>query len=158
MHNLKKTYDRDIPDNDMMYSPERMPMELNSCEALQNGLIHTNGSCLATSFRIKDEPCNNSNFHNLDRNATSNFSRTIHSVKSEPEITYDLHGDEVDHMCLGDRMKLLKTKDESELCVPRDYECSNKFLPSVISSTPLVQGSTKAISINHSRKRKKTAT
>lgn len=142
----------------MICSPERMSMELNSREALQNGLIHINGSCLATSFRIKDEPCNNSNFHDLDRNATSNFSHTILSVKSEPEITYDLHGDEVDHICLGDRMKLLKTKDESDLCVPRDYECSNKFLPSVLSATHIVRESAKAISINHSRKRKKTAT
>ncbi|KAF3445195.1 hypothetical protein FNV43_RR14889 [Rhamnella rubrinervis] len=158
-----------------------MPMDLNSCEGLQIGPVCTNGSSLATSFRVKNEPCDDSN---LDSNGSSNFSLSMLPVKSEPQVSNDVDGDELDHMCLGDRMKLLKSRDDdSEPNMHRGYECLEKFEldhmcladrmkllrtrdecwkkfePCVIDScSSLVPESPKAISINSSRKRKKTAT
>lgn len=156
-----------------------MSMELNSCEGLQNV------SSLATSFsfRVKDESFDDSNFHNLDSNGRSNFSLSMLPVKSEPQVSNELDRDELDHMCLGERMKLLRRRnDDSELKMPRgcEYlkkfeldhmclgdrmkllrtrdECLKKSVPYVINCTPAVPESAKATGINRSRKRKKTAT
>lgn len=139
---------------------KRKDIELNSCERLHNGPMCSNtcGSSLSTNFKIKDEPSDDSNFHNLERDARSNFSISILPSKSEPEISNEIDEDEVDHMCLGDRIKLLRSRDDFKLNMPRDFDCLKKFVPSVTDSSSVVLESAKATNFGRPRKRKKTAT
>nr|XP_048327960.1 uncharacterized protein LOC107406577 isoform X1 [Ziziphus jujuba var. spinosa]XP_048327961.1 uncharacterized protein LOC107406577 isoform X1 [Ziziphus jujuba var. spinosa] len=147
--------------DDSIYLSERKDMELNSCEGQHNWPMYTNdtnGSSLSTIFKIKDEPSDDSNINNLDRDARSNFSISKFPVKIEQEISNEINGDEVDHMYLGDRIKLLRSRDDFELNMPKDHECLKKYVPSVTDYSRIGSESAKPTSFGRPQKRKKTAT
>ncbi|XP_060959827.1 uncharacterized protein LOC115722279 isoform X3 [Cannabis sativa] len=125
--------------------------EFISCERQDNMLVYTNdisSSSLSTSLKIKDEPHDDNNCQNLEGNACDTFSFNMPGVKAEVEISNEDDEDERDHICLGDRTKLLKLKD--------DYEI--KSVPFATEGSPIAADSAKPFSINRIRKRKKTAT
>ncbi|KAF4351426.1 hypothetical protein G4B88_005658 [Cannabis sativa] len=125
--------------------------EFISCERQDNMLVYTNdisSSSLSTSLKIKDEPHDDNNCQNLKGNACDTFSFNMPGVKAEVEISNEDDEDERDHICLGDRTKLLKLKD--------DYEI--KSVPFATEGSPIAADSAKPFSINRIRKRKKTAT
>ncbi|KAF4346744.1 hypothetical protein G4B88_005655 [Cannabis sativa] len=125
--------------------------EFISCERQDNMLVYTNdisSSSLSTSLKIEDEPHDDNNCQNLEGNACDTFSFNMPGVKAEVEISNEDDEDERDHICLGDRTKLLKLKD--------DYEI--KSVPFATEGSPIAADSAKPFSINRIRKRKKTAT
>ncbi|KAF4392552.1 hypothetical protein F8388_000679 [Cannabis sativa] len=137
----------DISDYDKAYSST----EFISCERQDNMLVYTNdisSSSLSTSLKIEDEPHDDNNCQNLEGNACDTFSFNMPGVKAEVEISNEDDEDERDHICLGDRTKLLKLKD--------DYEI--KSVPFATEGSPIAADSAKPFSINRIRKRKKTAT
>lgn len=54
-----------------------------------------NASTLSTSVKIKDEPCDESRFHHLDKNDRASNLFSIKPVKSEPESSEELDGNEI---------------------------------------------------------------
>ncbi|KAA8530672.1 hypothetical protein F0562_005394 [Nyssa sinensis] len=115
-------------------------------------------SSLTSFINVKVEPLDNNDLHNLDKNAVGNFLLTkIVSVKSELETPDDSDGDEVDHMLLQDRIKLLAPREVPNLDISRNFKCCRKTVPSALDS-PVVSKSAKPLRINRLRKRRKTAT
>ncbi|XP_062107612.1 uncharacterized protein LOC133818631 isoform X2 [Humulus lupulus] len=126
-------------------------MEFNSCERQDNMLVYTNdisSSSLSTTLKVKDESHDDNNCQNLDNNAWDTFSFNMHGVKAEMESSNEDDEDETDHICLGNRAKLLKLKDDNEI----------KSMPFATECSPIAAESAKPFSINRMRKRKKTAT
>ncbi|KAL5573822.1 hypothetical protein UlMin_023419 [Ulmus minor] len=124
-------------------------MELSSCKKQDNGLRHKigiNGSLLSTSVRIKDEPWDANNCHSLNKNA-----------KTETNTSDEVDGDDEEHMGLGDQVKLLRSGDDSELSMSKNYEWL-KNDTSGTESSPVASEYAKPFGINRPRKRKKTAT
>ncbi|XP_024029566.1 uncharacterized protein LOC21409808 isoform X2 [Morus notabilis] len=115
------------------------------------------GSSFSISFKIKDEPQDENNCHNSNSRARDTFSSNLRSVKTETEISNELDEDEADHVCLGDRVKMLRSEDDSVLNLSRSYECLKKSVPFVPECVPIALESVKGFNIRP-RKRKKTAT
>lgn len=136
-------------------------MELNSCERQDNALAYANdnnSSSLSTLLKFKDEPQDDNNCQNLDSNARDTFSFNMCAVKTEMKISNELDEDEADHMCLGARVKLLRSRDDSELNMSGNYELLKKSVPFATECSPIAKESVKSFSISRTRKRKKTAT
>lgn len=133
----------DIPDNDGLCSTA----SANSMK----------GSSFSISFKIKDEPQDENNCYNSNSRARDTFSSNLRSVKTETEISNELNEDEADHVCLGDRVKMLRSEDDSVLNLSRSYECLKKSVPFVTECDPIALESVKAFN-SRPRKRKKTAT
>ena len=135
-------------------------MGLCSCERQDNVLVYTNdinSSSLSSSLKIKDEP-QDDNCQNLDSNAMDTFSFNMCAIKTEMEISNELDEDEADHICLGDRAKLLRSKDDSERSMSENYRWLKKSMPFAAECSPFAAESAKAFSINCPRKRRTTAT
>ncbi|KAL7094374.1 hypothetical protein ACP275_11G099800 [Erythranthe tilingii] len=97
---------------------------------------------------IKTEPSNNGelpifNLNTMDQTALRNFVM----VKSEVQTTDDAYEDELDHMLLRERMKLLPSKDGPS----SDIHHTSQTFPSV-ASNPI------HLKVNRPRKRRKTVT
>lgn len=140
---------------------ERMAVEPNSCEGhdyvpANTSSVHT--STLSTLFKVKVEPKDDNNFHNLDRNAIRSFSFSKLQLKSEFEVSDPLDGDELDHMRLRDRMKMPTMLEDSELKIARNIGCLKKSVPSELGCNPIASESAETIRVNRPRKRRKTAT
>lgn len=116
-----------------------------------------NASILSPSVKIKDEPCDESSFHNIGKNTRANNLFNIKPVKSEQKSFEELDENEIDHMHLGDRMKLLRSREASNVDLSQYSGCLMKNVPSATNS-PLITDSVKPINISLTRKRKKTAT
>ncbi|PON89064.1 hypothetical protein TorRG33x02_151390 [Trema orientale] len=147
--------------DDRICSLTRKSIELNSCEGHGNVPVYTNdisSSFLSTSVKIKGEPQNENNFQSLDDNARDTVSVKMCAVKTEMEISNELDGDEAEHMCLGDRAKLIRSRDDSELNMSSNYGWLKKSVPYATGCSPVAAESAKAFSINRPRKRRKTAT
>lgn len=78
----------------------------------------------------------------------------ISSVKSEHEIA-EL---KLDHMLLRERINLIASRDVPDSDVYGKFECSGKFLPSVMNCRSIESESVKPPIVKRSRKRRKTAT
>lgn len=100
-------------------------------------------SALSTSANVKVEP--------LDYNELQNTGMV--PVKSEVEIT-----DELDHMLLRERMKLLASREVHDSDVYRKFEFSGKIVTSALDCKPVKAESAMPLQIKRTRKRKKTAT
>ncbi|XWS75594.1 hypothetical protein CRYUN_Cryun01aG0104100 [Craigia yunnanensis] len=74
------------------------------------------------------------------------------SVKCEEDIS-----DGIDHMLQRDWMKLLTSVEDFDLNSSWNFECLRKTEPAAFGFSPIVPESTKPISVNRPRKRKKTA-
>lgn len=132
----------DIPDNGWLCSSASKSMEANSIKVSAN------------SFKIKDEPRDENNW---DRYVRDTFSSNMVSVMTETKIVNEPDEDEEDHVCLGDRVKLLRSGDDS-VPLSRSFECMRKSVPFAAEHSSIVSESVKAFNITRPRKRKKTAT
>ncbi|KAL3525019.1 hypothetical protein ACH5RR_013391 [Cinchona calisaya] len=77
-------------------------------------------------------------------------------VKSEPGLTDDFDKDELDHMLLRDRMKLLSAEVPHSDVFGMEYFL--KMVPTGLDCRPIAQESANPLKINRPRKRRKTAT
>ncbi|KAJ9147259.1 hypothetical protein P3X46_029437 [Hevea brasiliensis] len=139
---------------------EKPILEETSYDALDNVPASTNsvsGSTLLNLVRVKAEPLNNNESNSSSRNASGNFSFNIVQAKTEIEFPDELNRDNIDHMQLRNRMKLLTPREDSKLNSSGNFECLRKSGPSV-DNDPAVMEASNPIRINRPRKRKKTAT
>ncbi|KAH7851682.1 hypothetical protein Vadar_015304 [Vaccinium darrowii] len=118
------------------------------------------GLALSSNFvNIKAEPLDHGDLHKVEKDAASDSPLNfIVPVKIEKEIPEASYGDEVDHMLLRNRIKLLASKEPSRLDSSRNFECSKKTVPFVLDSSPSASEFPKPIRINRPRKKRKTAT
>ncbi|XP_058179662.1 uncharacterized protein LOC131298300 isoform X2 [Rhododendron vialii] len=118
------------------------------------------GLALSSTFvNIKAEPLDHGDAHKLEKDAAYNSpSNRVVSVKSELEIPEASYGNEVDHMLLRDRIKLLASREPPSLNSSRNFECLKKTVPCVVDCSPIASESAKPIRINRPRKKRKTAT
>ena len=140
-----------MEESNIICPSERTSMEFKSRDGDYSVPASTNNiynSTLNTSVKVKVEPLDYNNLQNPERSTSGNMV----SIKCEEDIT---HG--MDHMLLRDRMKLTSV-EEFELNSSRNFECLRKTEPAAFGFSPIVPESAKPISINHPRKRKKTAT
>lgn len=108
---------------------------------------------------VKTEPPNyeeylTSNVNTLDPMLFRNFVL----VKSEVQTAGDGYEDELDHLSLRERMKLLSSRNGSSLYSHRTAECMEKVVPSAVDCRPVVSEPAHTLKVNRSRKRRKTVT
>uniref|UniRef100_A0A5B6ZMS7 Uncharacterized protein n=1 Tax=Davidia involucrata TaxID=16924 RepID=A0A5B6ZMS7_DAVIN len=151
-----------IQDSDRIHSPKIASTGYESCgrqDFVSGAPKRMLNSSLTTLINVKVEPLDNNELHSLDKNAVGNFLLTkIASVKSELETPDESDGDEVDHMLLRDRIKLLAPREVPDLDISRNFKCWRKIVPSALDCNPIVSESAKSLGINRSRKRRKTDT
>ncbi|KAG5534342.1 hypothetical protein RHGRI_022464 [Rhododendron griersonianum] len=118
------------------------------------------GLALSSTFvNIKAEPLDHGDAHKLEKDAAYiSPSNRVVSVKGELEIPEASYGNEVDHMLLRDRIKLLASREPPSLNSSRNFECLKKTVPCVVDCSPIASESAKPIRINRPRKKRKTAT
>uniref|UniRef100_A0A2N9ETB0 Uncharacterized protein n=1 Tax=Fagus sylvatica TaxID=28930 RepID=A0A2N9ETB0_FAGSY len=153
--------DMEIHASERNFSSERMIVESNLSEGQDYVPANTSSVCTSMSstfVKVKVEPGDDSNFHNLDKNAIQNFSFNKLPLKSESGVSDKLYEDEVDHMLLRDRMKMPKWVEDSELNISRNSEYLKKSVPSALGCSLIASDSADPIRINRPRKRKKTVT
>ncbi|XVF31660.1 hypothetical protein REPUB_Repub17cG0010500 [Reevesia pubescens] len=141
-----------MEESNIIYASERTSMEFKLHDGDEFVSASTNNiynSTLNASLKVKVEPLNYNNFQNPERSTLGNMI----SVKCEEDIY-----DGIDHMLLRDRMKLLTSVEDFELNSSWNFECLRKTEPAAFGFSPFVSESTKPISVNRPRKRKKTAT
>ncbi|KAM7280531.1 hypothetical protein ACFE04_007665 [Oxalis oulophora] len=141
-------------------SPKTILANLNSTKvyvpnASMNSSIQT--SILPTSVHVKEELLEDSTgFGNSDWKVSTGFSFKPLNVKNEPEVQYEFNEDEVDHMQLSARMKLLPSGIESHLYNSNTFEYLAKVMPGPANEANLDYE--KPIQASGPRKRKKTIT
>ncbi|XVE72237.1 hypothetical protein DITRI_Ditri11bG0023300 [Diplodiscus trichospermus] len=123
--------------------------EDDSFPASSNNIFKYN-SVLDTSVKVKIEPLDYNNLQNPEKSKTMG---NLVSVKCEEDIY-----DQIDHMLLRDRMKLLTPVEDFDLNSSRDFECLSKSEPAAFGFRPIVPESAKPRRVTCPRKRKKTAT
>ncbi|KAF8398965.1 hypothetical protein HHK36_014830 [Tetracentron sinense] len=115
------------------------------------------GSAFSTFLvKVKVEGLENG-IHSRCKNALGSFSNDMLAVKSGLEIPVESSRDEVDHMPLRERIKLLISRKVSNLNISRNMKCLRKTVCSDMESVPNVSDNVKPRDINHQRKRKKTS-
>lgn len=113
----------------------------------------------STLVNIKAEPLDHGDARKLEKDAAYNFpSYSVVPVKSELEISEESYVDEVDHMLLQDRIKLLASREPPILNSPRNFEGLKRTVPGVVDCSPIASEFAKPIRINRPRKKRKTAT
>ncbi|KAI5434730.1 hypothetical protein KIW84_021522 [Lathyrus oleraceus] len=136
---------------DQIVKSEEMITHFDSQEEQGVMPINNNGpssSACPTSVKIKDEPWDNSEIHNVVENAMGSTSIKLPVVKNEQEVHNDYNDDQVEHMILNDRLKLFMSREDCSLNIPISYPVSSSnFSESAEPSR-----------IKCARKRKKTAT
>ncbi|KAL5745198.1 hypothetical protein ACOSP7_026344 [Xanthoceras sorbifolium] len=115
-------------------------------------------SFLPNSVKVKVEPLENSELHHSEIEFSRKFSFNTQAVKSETVIPNELHGDELDHMRLQDRKKLLIFGENSNLVSSRNFAYPSKKEHPFRQYNSIVSESANPIKVNRQRKRKKTAT
>ncbi|CAK8538022.1 unnamed protein product [Lathyrus sativus] len=136
---------------DQIVKSEEMITHFDSQE--EQGVMPTNNngpssSACPTSVKIKGEPWDNSEIHNVIENAMGSTSIKLPVAKNEQELHNDYTDDQVEHMILNDRLKFLMSRKDCNLNIPISYPVSSSnFSESAEPSR-----------IKCARKRKKTAT
>ncbi|KAK2376847.1 hypothetical protein QL285_077596 [Trifolium repens] len=123
-----------------------------------------------TSVKIKDEPWDNSEIHNVNEDAMGNISikQEVHNdfinedvmgyISIKHEVHNDFNDDQVEHMSLADRLNFLMSREDSSLNIPMSYSSLKKTMPSSSVSSFNFSESAEPSCIKRARKRKKTAT
>ncbi|KAF7816329.1 uncharacterized protein G2W53_030298 [Senna tora] len=111
-----------------------------------------------SSVKVKDEPWDNSEFHNIKSNGLGNFSFNFMNVKSEWAVQNKYHDDQVEHMCLRDRLKFLMSGEGLSLNSLGSNPSLQKKRPYSLERSSIFSESPEPLSIKRPRKRKKTAT
>ncbi|XP_057501287.1 uncharacterized protein LOC130785188 isoform X2 [Actinidia eriantha] len=113
----------------------------------------------STAVNIKAEPLDHGDVHSLEKDSICNFlSNSIRPMKSELEIAGESYGDKLDHMLLRDRIKLLASREATNLDYSRKLKCSKRIVPPGLDRSSVAAESSKPLKINRPRKRRKTAT
>ncbi|XP_061374654.1 uncharacterized protein LOC133316875 [Gastrolobium bilobum] len=123
--------------------------------------INNDGPSTSTcpiSFKIKDEPWDNIEIHNVNRDAMGSISVELPNVKSEWEVHSEYQDDQVEHMSLIDRLNFLMSGEDSSLNISTSSSFLKKTKPSSFVSSSIFSESAEPLSIKCPRKRKKTAT
>ena len=144
----------------MICSCGKVSRGFNSCgDAVSANSDNMTSSTSSTFLKVKAEPSKMDDLHCPDLNPVDNlpFNNTA-AVKNELQNDDDSSGDELDHMSLRDRMKLLVSGEASDLSISRNYKCLRKIEHSFMDYRPIDTECSKPISINRPRKRKKSAT
>lgn len=117
-------------------------------------------SSFSTAVKVKDESLENNDLKSYVNDAVekSPFSALLSSIKSEVQVYDDLYEDELDHMLLRDRMKLLGKGKLPDVNIAGNLNCLSKFVTSDLEHIPNVSESAKCRRVGHPRKRRKTAT
>jgi len=147
--------------HDQIVKSEEMIMQLDSHE--EQGVMprDNNGpssSACPTSVKIKDEPWDNSEIHNVNEDAMGSISIKLPVVKSEQEIHNGFNDEQVENMSLTDRLNFLMSRKDSSLNIPMSYSSLKKTMPSSFASSSNFSESEEPSRIKCARKRKKTAT
>lgn len=144
-----------------IFKSRGMIMQLDSHEEQCVMPIKNDGLSSSTcpiSVKVKDEPWDNSEFHNVNKDVMASIPTELPNVKSEWEVQDDYPDDQVEHMSLIDRLNFLMSGENSSLNVSTSYSSLKKTrLPSFTSSS-IVSESLDPLSIKRLRKRKRTAT
>ncbi|KAI4307657.1 hypothetical protein L6164_030822 [Bauhinia variegata] len=123
---------------------------------IKNGALCS--STLSTTVKVKDEPWDNSDFHNDKGDIVGDTSCNFFHVKSELEVHNKCHDDQVEHMCLRDRIRFLKSGENLKVDIHTSHAALKEIAPTALERSPIVSESVEPSSIKHPRKRKKTAT
>jgi len=147
--------------HDRIVKSEEMIMQLDSHR--EQGVMprDNNGpssSACPTSVKIKDEPWDNSEIHNVNEDVMGSISIKLPVVKSEQEIHSDFNDEQVENMCLTDRLNFLMSRKDTGLNIPMSYSSLKKTMPSSSASSSNFSESAEPSRIKCARKRKKTAT
>lgn len=113
-------------------------------------------SSSSTFLKVKAEPSDTNDSHCPDLNSVGHIplNNTL-SVKSELQTDDEPFGDELDHMSLRDRIKLLVPGEASDL---NGYKCPKKIEHSFEDYCPIDTEHSKPIKINRPRKKRRTVT
>ncbi|RDX85251.1 hypothetical protein CR513_33589, partial [Mucuna pruriens] len=123
--------------------------------------VNSDGPSCSTSptfAKVKGEPWDYSENHNVNKDVGGSISIELPNVKSEWEVHNEYHDDQAEHMNLIDRLNFLMAGADSSLNISTSYSSLRKIKPSSFISSSIFSKSTESSSINHRRKRKKTAT
>lgn len=117
----------------------------------------TSSNCPA-SVKVKDEPLDNSEIHNVHKDAMDSISVNLPNVKSEKEVNDEFSDDQVENISLIDRLNFLMAGEDSSLNISKWYSTLKKTKPSSPTPSSNLSESTIPSLIKCSRKRKKSAT
>lgn len=116
-------------------------------------------SAIPSLAKIKVEPPNYDEFQSSDVTTLGQMSfRNLVVVKSEVQTAGDAYEDELDHMLLRERMKLLSSRDGPSLDMHQSSKCMSNMAPSALGCRPVGSKAVKSLKINLPRKRRKTVT
>ncbi|KAH6796919.1 hypothetical protein C2S52_021473 [Perilla frutescens var. hirtella] len=141
---------------------ESMGLSSSVLEASHN--LSADGSIVQTPnipslANVKVEPPNldefcSSNVTTVGQMPSGNFVL----VKTEVQTAGDAHEDDLDHMLLRERMKLLSSRDGASLNTGQSSKPMSKMVDSASGCRPVRSKPAQSLKINHPRKRRKTAT
>ncbi|KAJ1391150.1 hypothetical protein SESBI_36912 [Sesbania bispinosa] len=114
-------------------------------------------STCPTSVKIKDEPLDNCDTHNINKDAMGSISVKLPNVKSEWDVHNKYDDDQLENMRLIDRLNILMAREDSDLNISTSYSSLKRTKPSITSSSTFSE-SAEPSCIKCPRKRKKTAT
>ncbi|KAG8373482.1 hypothetical protein BUALT_Bualt11G0028800 [Buddleja alternifolia] len=126
---------------------------------LSGNIKNVEGSVIPSLANIKIEPpnCNVYQSSNLNTEGQMSFMNLV-LVKSEVEVSGDLNEDELDHMLLRKRMKLLSPKNDPNSNNLNGSKCMSKIIRTSLDYKPVASEPSVPIKINRPRKRRRTVT
>ncbi|KAI3462168.1 hypothetical protein Pfo_018831 [Paulownia fortunei] len=151
-----------IQRNDMIFSSEKecFKYESDGGKTLPSGDIRTvQGSDIPSLANIKIEPPNYDGFPSSNVTTLGQMSfRNFVLVKSEVQTAGDAYEDELDHMLLRERMKLLSSSGGPSLDSHQSSKWTSKMFPSALGYRPVASEPAQSLKVNRPRKRRKTVT
>ncbi|KAL0463387.1 UNVERIFIED_CONTAM: hypothetical protein Slati_0226300 [Sesamum latifolium] len=129
-------------------------------KTLLSGAVRTSqGSAIPNLAMIKIEPPNYDEFQSSNVATSGQMSfRNLVPVKTEFQVAGNADEDELDHMLLRERMKLLSSSDGPSLDIHQGSECLSKMVPSALGCRPVASKPSLSLKVNRPRKRRKTVT
>ncbi|KAL0381073.1 UNVERIFIED_CONTAM: hypothetical protein Sangu_0171600 [Sesamum angustifolium] len=148
--------------NDMVCSSKKefLKHESGGGKTLLSGAVRTvHGSAIPNLAKIKIEPPNYDEFQSSNVTTSGQMSfRNLVPVKTEVQVAGNADEDELDHMLLRERMKLLSSSDGPSFDIHQGSECFSKMVPSALGCRPVASKPSLSLKVNRPRKRRKTLT
>ncbi|KAL6575408.1 hypothetical protein OROMI_012693 [Orobanche minor] len=115
-------------------------------------------SAVSSTADIKIEPPGYDEFQGINVASMGQMSfGDFLLAKTEIKTTDDAYEDELDHMLLLDRMRLLSSRDVT-MDIHQSSKCMNKTVPSAFGCRPVASTPAQSFKVNRPRKRRKTVT
>ncbi|KAL6521354.1 hypothetical protein OROGR_017923 [Orobanche gracilis] len=115
-------------------------------------------SAVSSLADIKIEPPGYDEFQGINVSSMGQMSfGGFLLAKTEVKTTDDAYEDELDHMLLRDRMRLLSSRDVI-MDIHQSSKCMNKTVPSAFGCRPVASTPAQSFKVNRPRKRRKTVT